>query len=211
MSVASVYVGRRNDGLIAEVARLWIKPTDEVLDLTYGRGRFWTRYRPELFVTSDLYEPADMTLDYLRLPAWLDRWCDVIVFDPPYITTGTKTKTTVPDMYARYGLGNGGAPDKLADLRRLLTVGIAGCARGLRPGGRLLVKCCDFVESGRRHWMRQHVVTAAQAAGLTQVDEFVHYSGTGPQPGLNLDGTPRRQIHSRRAHSFLCVFKKGKR
>lgn len=35
-----------------------------------------------------------------------------------------------------------------------------------------------------------------------QVDEFVHFSGTGPQP-------PRpRQFHSRRAHSFLCVFKK---
>lgn len=204
-----MYVGRRNDGLIAEAAKLWIEPTDEVLDLTYGRGRFWTKYRPELFVTSDKYAPADMALDYLRLPTQLVEWCDVVVFDPPYITTGTKTKTTVPEMYARYGLANAGAPDRLEDLREILTVGIAGAARALRPGGRLLVKCCDFVESGRRHWMHHYVVETARRAGLIQVDEFVHHSGTGPQPKFNRNGTPRRQVHSRRAHSFLCVFKKG--
>ncbi len=33
-------------------------------------------------------------------------------------------------------------------------------------------------------------------------------TGTGPQPLTNRDGTPRRQVHSRRAHSFLCVFER---
>lgn len=211
MSVNSVYVGRRNDGLIAEAAKLWIRPADEVLDLTFGLGRFWTKCQPDLFLSSDLYQPGtDLAFDYERLPVWLVEWCDVIVLDPPYISTGSKTKTTVPEMYRRFGLANAGAPKRPADVKAKFTAGIDGSARALRPGGRLLVKCCDYVESGRRHWIHQHAVSAASAAGLVQVDEFVHHSGPGPQPALNLDGTPRRQVHSRRVHSFLCVFQKGK-
>ena len=41
-------------------------------------------------------------------------------------------------------------------------------------------------------------------------DLFIHHSGMGPQPKTNLDGTPRRQVHSRRAHSYLVVFQKPK-
>jgi hypothetical protein len=69
-----------------------------------------------------------------------------------------------------------------------------------------MVKCCDFVESGRRWWGHRATQEAADDLGLDQVDEFVLVSGTGPQPLKNLDGSPRRQVHSRRAHSFLCIF-----
>jgi len=76
----------------------------------------------------------------------------------------------------------------------------------LAPKGRLMVKCMDYVSSGGLFLGRHHVVTTALALGLKQADEFVHYSGTGPQPTENLDGTPRKQYHARRAHSYLCVF-----
>jgi hypothetical protein len=82
---------------------------------------------------------------------------------------------------------------------------LPGFLRVLRPGGRLLAKVSDYVSSGKLFPGRHHLMVAALAAGFELLDEFVHASGTGPQPSLNLDGTPRRQIHSRRAHSYLLV------
>jgi hypothetical protein len=63
----------------------------------------------------------------------------------------------------------------------------------------------DYVSGGRFVLGHHFVVSTALRAKLVQVDEFVHVSGTGPQP------LGRRQLHSRRAHSFLCVFQKGRR
>lgn len=205
MSVLSVVKGD-NGHLIAEAARLWIGPDDYVIDLTYGRGGFWTEYRPELFISNDLHKPATCSVDYRNLPADWAGFFDVVVFDPPYISTGTKAKSTTPEMYDRYGIGNArGWREVFTDIQH----GIVEAERILKPRGRLLVKCMDYVESGSIRWGRRHVVDVAERAGLKQVDEFVHHSGTGPQPTVNLDGTLRRQVHSRRAHSFLCVFKKG--
>lgn len=72
-------------------------------------------------------------------------------------------------------------------------------------GGRVLVKCMDYVSSRQFCAGRHFVVTTALDLGLRQVDEFVHYSGLGPQPLRD------RQEHSRRAHSYLCVFRVPKR
>src|SRR5207253_28681 len=81
--------------------------------------------------------------------------------------------------------------------------GMIEATRVLAPRGRLLVKCMDYVNGGRLILGRHHVVTTALELGLDQVDEFIHYSGCGPQP------EHRSQQHSRRAHTFLCVFSKG--
>lgn len=203
--VLSVIDERRNGPMIAEVARLWIKQTDRVLDVTYGRGLFWTHFRPTHLETHDL---AADGVDFRRLPE-ADGTFDVVVFDPPYISKGGRETSTLAaagnDFMARYGLYD--APKGAANLRtRLIGPGIFECARVLAPGGRLLVKCMDYIESGNYQQGRKYVIAAAELAGLEQVDEFVHHSGTGPQPLTNRDGSPRPQLHSRRAHSVLCVF-----
>lgn len=197
--VQSVVQARRNGALLAEAAKLWIAHDDSVLDVTYGRGMFWTDYRPAQLVTHDL---ALDGVDFRLLPE-ADASVDVVVFDPPYIPQGGRKTSTVPDFLDRYGLVD--VPGTVGELNRLIADGIGEAARVLRPGGRLLVKCMDYVSSGKYHAGRHSVVTAALDAGLTQVDEFVHYSGLGPQPAH------RRQLHSRRAHSFLCVFQAPKR
>jgi len=196
--IESVVATQRNGPLIAAAAVLWIKDTDKVLDVTYGRGLFWADYRPADLTTHDL---AIDGVDFRKLPHD-NRTFDVVVFDPPYIVQGGRDTSNVQDFMSRYGLVD--VPTTVSGLDDLISTGLAEASRVLAPGGRLFVKCCDFVSSGRYVAGRHKVVGWALELGLEQVDEFVHYSGTGPQPKR------LRQLHSRRAHSFLCIFQKGK-
>lgn len=215
MTVLSVVEGN-NARLIAEAAKLYIRPGDLVVDLTYGRGRFWTEFRPDNLVTNDLHvDSAEHRYDYKNPPKeWRDRF-RVVVLDPPYVSTGSRDKSTLEgrsgtdagaDFHRRYGLDHTekGYKAVFTDVK----AGLRGAERITKRGGIILVKVMDYVESGQIRWGRRNALEAADELGLRQVDEFIHFSGTGAQPKTNLDGSPRRQVHSRRAHSFLLVFDK---
>lgn len=195
-TVQSVVESRENGPLLAAAAQLWIAPADLVLDVTYGRGNFWTKIRPARLVAHDL---ALDGVDFRQLPE-ADGSVDVVVFDPPYIAQGGRDTSTTPDFLDRYGLVD--VPKTSNELKELIAAGIKESFRVLKPKGRLMVKCMDYVNGGRLVLGRHHVVTTALSLGMEQVDEFVHYSGLGPQPPRN------RQEHSRRAHTFLCVFQR---
>jgi hypothetical protein len=194
-TIQSVVRCQDNGPLLAAAATLWIHPGDVVLDATYGRGRFWTCVRPENLIAHDL---ALDGVDFCHLPE-ADASVDVVVFDPPYIEN-PGAMSTIPDFTDRYGLTT--VSRDPAELLKLVGAGIVEGHRVLKPKGRLMVKCMDYVNRGRFQLGRHNVVATALALGMDQVDEFVHYSGTGPQPPHN------RQVHSRRAHTFLCIFQK---
>jgi len=198
-TVESVVHTRTNGPLIAAAAAIWIRPTDWVVDMTYGLGRFWTDYQPANLTAHDIDPAKGDGVDFRDLPH-PDATVDVAVFDPPYIAQGGRDTSTIPAMLGRYGLDT--APKSVAELEALLADGIEEAARVLTPSGRLLVKCMDYVNGGRFVKGRHHVVATAECHQLEQVDEFVHHSGLGPQP------PGRAQLHSRRSHSFLCVFQK---
>lgn len=208
--VESVVRCQGNGPLIAAAAQLWIKPTDLVLDVTYGNGMFWTHYRPHRLVTHDL---ALDGIDFRQLPE-ADATVDVVIFDPPYIPQGGRETSTLREdslitagsnggFLDRYGLRYG--PKSVRELQQLVAEGMKEANRVLKPTGRLFVKCMDYISGGQYRTGRHHVVTTALDLGLTQVDEFIHHSGLGPQPVRAV------QEHSRRAHSILCVFQAPKR
>lgn len=196
-SIPSVIRGSNGD-LIAAAARLGYlgDPGTEVLDLTYGRGLFWTRYRPDGL----RYDGGDFTAR-----AEFDGSVPVVVYDPPYISTGNRETSTVDDLYDRFGLGE---LRGWRAVRALIDTGLAEAARILGPGGYLLVKCMDYVESGRKVWNTFHVAAEGERLGLRLVDRFVHVTGGGPQVLTNLDGSPREQKHAREVASMLLVFTK---
>lgn len=196
-AIESVVSCRTNGALIAAVADLWIEPNDLVVDATYGRGLFWSRFRPSSLIAHDKY--LGDGVDFRELPE-PNGTVDVVVLDPPYIAQGGRKTSTVQDMLDRYGLVE--VPATVRELEQLVTDGIREATRVLAPSGRLLVKCMDYINGGRFIQGRHHVVQSAMECGLEQVDEFVHHSGVGPQP------TGRSHLHSRRAHSFLCIFQK---
>lgn len=188
-----------NGELIADVARLgWITDDLTVLDTTYGRGRFWTRYRPAQLVGVDIDPAKSLTgesVDFRCLP-WPERAFDVVVFDPPYKLSGTPR---LGDFDAAYGVD---VPASWRDRMRLIAEGAAECARVARR--HLLVKCQDQVVSGQMRWQTDVVTEVVTARGFRKADRFDFVSGGRRQP----EG--RGQAHARHPASQLLVFTRGR-
>lgn len=185
---------RTNAALIADAHRLgYIAADDRVLDVTYGRGRFWSEWRPTLLVGHDIdplfapHGPADFT----ALP-YADHSWDVVVFDPPYKLNGTSAH---PSDTA-YGVGGPyvRAGDRLGALA-------AGCREAARVARRVvLVKCQDQVVSGRKVWQTDIATNAVTADPEWRKADRLELFGSRPQPA------GRRQVHSRTTTSTLLVF-----
>lgn len=217
-----------NAEMIVDVVELGhIRPTDKVIDLTWGSGVWWKKYRhPGEFVavcndrrkdgTLKAPSPADnvtvATADFTNLSEahFPTGSFDVTVFDPPYVSIGGRTTSTIPRFLEGYGLRD--AAKTPEGLHAYNMLGAMEAARITRPGGKVLVKCMDYVSSGRTQqatrWMIEDV---EEETPLRLIEKFIHVGNPGPQPKRNLDGTERRQVHARNNYSVLYIFQKPRR
>lgn len=167
-----------NAELIADVAKLYLRPDDVVCDLTYGKGIWWQLYRPELFVAHDLKLDG---VNFCQLPEG-DGTYSVIGFDPPYVAQGGRKTSTVPAFTGAYGLDDAPrTPRELHD--KLIAPGLAEAFRVLVPSGICLLKVKDYVSSGKVQWAASiwaHL--EAERVGFKVIDRFDHIGDTGPQP-----------------------------
>ena len=223
--VLSIDRYRHNGELIAAIARLgYLRPEHHVLDPTHGKGVWWRTWRPERLTAHDM-NPAkapDGPADFTALP-YADDTFDAVAFDPPYALNGTPS---VPSFDQRYGIHT---RSRWQDRMDLCQRGIDECARVVRPGGVLLVKCQDQVVSGAVRWQTLDFANTGIAAGCALVDRL-DYLSYRPQPptrpcspcgGLGVLGdlgrcgacdgageVATRQVHARRCSSTLLVFRK---
>jgi hypothetical protein len=197
-----------NAELIVDVARLgWLRPGWRVLDPTFGRGTWWKLWRPRHLDCHDLRLDG---VDFTRLPHPAGYY-DAVAFDPPYVATGGRDTSTVPEFQDRYGLYE--APGSPRQLQQLIDRGLAECTRVVRPRGLVLVKCADYVSSGRLWPGVFRTFERAERLGLELVDELVHATEPGMQPldRTRKDDEPVRQHHARFNSSTLLVFRADRR
>ena len=196
MVVLAAYAWKSNAELIADVAKLYFADDPLVLDPTFGRGKWWTKYRPTRLVAHDKYKLDGV--DFRALPE-ADNTFDVVAYDPPYVSKGGRKTSGIKDFDDRYGLENApSTPEKLQDY---INEGLAECARVSK--GLVLVKLKNYISSGKYfNALKKTTDFAEDVCGLTLVDMFIH---TGP-PGTQPAG--RRQVHARNNYSILLVFRK---
>jgi hypothetical protein len=187
-----------NGHLIADVARLWLDPAWRILDPTYGRGVWWQLWQPAELVAHDLHTLDG--IDFRQLPHEPASF-DAVAFDPPYVSVGGRATTTLPDLHNRYGIDQAATTPK--GVQADIDAGLTEAARVVRPGGVVLVKCQDYVSSGRFWPGTHHTLTTALTLGIELVDRFEHVTRPRPQPG------GRRQVHARRNLSTLLVLRRG--
>lgn len=193
--VGSVISGSNAD-LVAAVAPLYL--SGSVLDVTYGAGKWWTRFQPEQFTFHDLHKVDGV--DFRDLPH-TDGSFDAVCFDPPYVASGSVSHEAASEFRGRYGIDHESSYGGEGELFDLILDGLAECARVTRRW--LLVKCMEFTSSRRFHDVPTLVKNNAAACGLMFWDQIVHHTG----PGLGGHNT-RVQIRARRTHSYLLVFAK---
>ncbi|HEY7821637.1 MAG TPA: hypothetical protein VIG24_02325, partial [Acidimicrobiia bacterium] len=189
----SVFTGT-NAELMAAIAPLYL--SGSVLDVTYGKGKWWDKVKPSPFVAHDLHTLDGV--DFRDLPE-PDRSFDTVCFDPPYVASGGESSAKLGDQFQKaYGIGHKRAAG--SDLDALIVGGLTEC---LRVAWRfVLVKCMEFAGGGSRFKDIPHLVTStALDAGWVKHDQIVHHTGSGPG-GHNIF-TPKR---ARRHHSYLIVF-----
>ena len=186
----SVFRGTNAD-LMAAIAPLYL--AGSVLDVTYGRGKWWDRFKPEPFSFHDI---AVDGVDFRELPE-SDGSIDTVCYDPPYIRAGgAATVDRVRGFRNGFGLTAGRTSDELDDL---VLDGLSECCRVSARW--VLVKCMEFVGSAAFVDMPTRVTNAMEALGWVVHDRIVHDTGTGPG-GHNIFTVKR----ARRAHSYLIVF-----
>jgi hypothetical protein len=95
---------RTNADLIADCARLGYLD-GHVLDPTYGKGNWWTKWRPEKFTTHDLDPTKGDGVDFRALPE-PDGTFDSVAFDPGYVSPGGRETSTIKEMHAAYGMAD---------------------------------------------------------------------------------------------------------
>jgi hypothetical protein len=190
----SVFVGTNAD-LVSAVAPFYL--TGSVMDCTYGEGAWWRRFQPDEFVAHDLHKVDGV--DFTALPE-ADGTYDAVCFDPPYIPQGGVKDEAIGERF-RQGFGLTSRTER--ELWGMIDAGFRECARVLRSGGYLLVKCMDYVNGKTLTFGHVRCMEMADAVGLYCHDLIIHHTGAGPG-GHNIFD-PKR---ARRHHSYLLVFRK---
>lgn len=208
VTVYSVVIGDNSD-LIEHVAPLYLPEGSVIRDLTWGKGVFWRKLDTSRYSLqgSDLgdhiggHEAWDghivIKADFTDLPD-KDASCDVVVLDPPYIHNPGKHSTD--SRYNNVGT-TGGMYHR--DIRELYEKGMSEALRILKPGGKLLVKGKDEVESGRQCWSHRELAEDAESLGFYVRDMFILVPNA--RTSMNRWST---QKHARKVHSFLLVLDK---
>lgn len=192
-----------NGDLIADVAKLgYIRDDDCCIDLTYGKGTWWKRYRPTLLATNDIDDTTKAEYhDDFRATKWFDDNFDVVAFDPPYISPGGRETSTIADFNSRFGLHS--TPRTVLGLREMNQDGLDEARRICKPGGIILVKCMNYINGGRYQPEVFVMWEAATVFGLQMVDQFIMIRHPGPQ-------SQKTQVHTRNNYSVLLIFQKPK-
>lgn len=171
---------------IADLAALgYLNEDQHTLDATYGKGRFWTKWRPHDLVTNDIdgNRGAQWCRDYRNLP---ELWgapprFDVVVFDPPFKLNGTGGSHPSDEAY-----GVATPYISMAELFNGIRQGLDECTRVVKRGGLILYKCQDQVSGGKRRWTTKRTGWETPAFDLPHIVDLVdelYIVGYRKQPG----------------------------
>jgi hypothetical protein len=166
------------------------------VDATYSTGGFYKDGRvPEPSWKFDInpQRPGVIAADCRDLP--LDDSCVMsVIIDLPFLHQ--------PGADSIMGQRFSGVHSQ-NDLRQLHHDALLEAHRVLMPGGIVVVKCQDVIESGKQKLQHCYVWEGAQTVGFEDLDLFIILKKT-TMVGHNWD----RQVHARRGHSYFMVFRK---
>lgn len=172
-----------NGAMMVDVAELHLDKRMKSMDVTYGEGVWWKHWRPSKFTFHDIEQDG---VDFRKLPH-RDGSFDLIAYDPPYISPGGRKTSTIKKFNAQYGLAPVPKTPKL--LQAYINDGLDEvwrCLRGRETsqfgGGIALVKCMNYVSSGKLFLGYKDTLDHALELGFEVLDIFYFVGDARPQP-----------------------------
>jgi hypothetical protein len=184
----------------AEILRDIIKmhTGDIDCDVTFGRGGFYRgRTRPPLCFDLNPQVPGVIAADCTKLPL-RDASVSVLAFDPPFTGGGTVASSRIKSRY-------GNSPSGIPHLWQFYFHSLVEFHRVLKPGGWVIFKCQDAVESGKNFFSHVRIAEQATAIGFTAKDLFI-LMAKHRMPTWHM----KTQRHARKFHSYFWVLQRGK-
>lgn len=165
------------------------KEQPEILDATYGKGRFWTKSNFKHLVGIDI-DPrlkVPMTADYNDLP-FARASFDIVIFDPPHIVRACNVDALDQSIYAYYNLVTASNTYKPFLIEAF---------RVLREGGFVIAKIADEVRL--RKWNHVRFFIEAHAVGFRAFDFIIKHRQ------LSIRNPVQTQHRARKCHCFYLV------
>ncbi len=213
--ILTAKVGKSCD-VFPHIMKLYVREGSIVSDTTFGKGFFWKHIPQGTYsiLASDAEDRrgkryrhgrADFTFAVadLRTLPYRDESVDVVVIDPPYGQLSSKPhKNDAFSFSGAYNLEANRGGDGVKELYR---AGMVEAYRVLKPEGISIVKCQDFVNGGRQHWLHINLLSWATETGFSGEDLLVLIQDQHPMMRHNY------QVHARKNHSYFWVFRKPNR
>ncbi len=213
--LSSVWEG--NDGELLE-SMLSFYPSinpEPILDATYNTGRFWSRSARNVWsmdidpkheprIVADNREMVGLNTrtgetDYrVRTSSF-----GTVVYDPPHVGPQGRDKS-VKRFDVDFGATMPCGKEHGWTLSYLYPPFLEQAKRVLRPGGLLLAKITDMVNSHKSRWPHCDFMRMAEDAGFTVCDLIVKVR-TGPMRSTKW----KKAHHARKRHCFWIVCRNG--
>lgn len=180
--------------ILEAINALYLAGTGVYLDPMYGKGGFYRGSFPVPDFVSDVKPLVQgwPVIDARYLP-FVTGTIPSMILDPPFMHA--LGKDSEMNRYGTY--------KSQKELRRLYVELLAEASRVLEPGGILVFKCQDTVESGKQVWVHTNIQQAAILYGFVPEDLFICVAKSR-MTGHN----HKKQKHARKFHSYFWVFRK---
>lgn len=191
-------IGYDEQQIIRDILNLHCDGQPVDCDPTYSVGNFYKDGIPKpphrFDVDPEITDVIHASADNLPLE---DESVGVLMFDPPFIC-GLPVNAEPGLMKKRFGYFK-----NVDELWTFYGLSLREFMRVLKPGGILIFKCQDTVDSGKNRFSHCAVYEKALELGFKPKDLFVLLA-----KNRIIDVEPENQQHARKFHSYFWVFQK---
>jgi DNA modification methylase len=211
--ICTAKVGKSKD-IFLDILKLHVPEGSCIADVTAGKLKFWTYvnldkyfcvFSDRDFSRTEIAKKSSipcLQADCKNLP-YRSESIDVVVIDPPF-----GQLSTAPQDQEKHHLSDAyNLKEKRGEkgVYEMYQQGTLEAFRVLKENGIFIVKCQDFVNSQKQHWLEGYIWTFAEQNGFVRLDKFILVRQETPVMRHDV------QYHARKNHSYFWLFRKPKK
>lgn len=198
--------GYWDDGEILDTLLGIHSPCDNpiIMDVTYNSGKMWRKCKYKPHITMDInpeFKPM-IVGDFKNIPLE-DNSVDIILFDPPFLTSDGDSINSSKVYKKIYGITNDDKDRDGVNICKIFHPFLVQAKRVLKNNGVIIAKIGDMIHSGKYQWQHCQLIEEAQKLDMNVDDMLIKVRKT-----VINSSKWKKTLHLRKNHSFFIVIKK---